>query len=497
MTDVDIGAGAFEVGQGFEAGETSGNVRIGRFEAQYEELFGQAIADGVITPEERALLDAKADELGLDRQRVMRLELALLAAYQARHKTTVRHLDELAPPMSLAPLEPATDARTLALERRIKQLEARVVELERELEEARAHVAVEIDLSEVATPAASEESEAELVRRLRADPTDVSSLRALSALLTREGELDRAYCVAMVLEHLGAAGDEEKALVLRGRGDGLIKPRGALAPEAWAQSLYHPEEEILTGQIFAVVVSAVLLGRVAALRNQRALPSLDPARRLDPKTSTVQAARCFQWGASILGMSAPPLFADPSLEAVVEMVPGIPPSSRLGRLALSGRSATELAFAAGQHLAWYREERFMRLLIPSIVDLEDVFLSALVIGNPGLPLSGDVKRRVAPIAQAIEPLLEPAQVDRLRGSFLRFVEEGGRTNLARWATAADRTAARAGLLLSNDLRAAEVVLGLGRPLEGQPGPAELVRDLYAFLVTGRATRLRKQLGVAL
>ena len=41
----------FDVSAGFEQGEVTGNVRLGRFEAQYEELFAEVIEDGVITAE--------------------------------------------------------------------------------------------------------------------------------------------------------------------------------------------------------------------------------------------------------------------------------------------------------------------------------------------------------------------------------------------------------------------------------------------------------------
>ena len=57
-------------------------------------------------------------------------------------------------------------------------------------------------------------------------------------------------------------------------------------------------------------------------------------------------------------MGAPPLYVDPSLQALVQMVPGVPPASRIGRLALSGRKPAELAFVAGRYLAGFREERF-------------------------------------------------------------------------------------------------------------------------------------------
>jgi len=198
--------------------------------------------------------------------------------------------------------------------------------------------------------------------------------------------------------------------------------------------------------------------------------------------------RCFGWAASILGMGTPPLYADPTWEGLAAMVPGVPPSSRLGKAALSGRTPEELVFVAARHLASYREDHFLRMLFPSIPDLEDIFLAALTIGQPQLPLAASVRQRAQPIAQAIEPLLDPAHVDRLRGAFLRFVEEGGRTNLQRWANGADMTTARAGLLLSDDLAAAKRMLaieGLTTDLESH------VDDLIVFYTGDRATRLRK------
>src|SRR5258706_7696584 len=145
------------------------------------------------------------------------------------------------------------------------------------------------------------------------------------------------------------------------------------------------------------------------------------------------------------------------------MVPGLTPSTRLGKQSLHGRSPFELAFIAGRNLSWYREEHFVRLLVPSTPDLEDLFLAALSIANQPIPMTPEIKLRVAPLARAIEPVLEPAAIDRVRGHFLRFLEEGGRTNLHRWATAADRTAARAGLLLANDLGAARKGFGVEDP----------------------------------
>lgn len=488
----------FEHSQRFELGEVTGNVRLGKLEAMYEELFAEVIEDGVITQDERNQLDKMADNLGLDRARLRRLETALQAAYEARNRIVIKDMSfvDEPPPATIMPLEAATDQRTLALERRIKFLEGRIKDLEVELEDARAHVSVEVDFSDVgAAPQKDipDEDPAELARRVRHDPRDDGSLHALFRLYKKANDVDRQWCVAQVLAYLGHATQEEQDVFGKYKEAALIRPTASVTPDAWRRLVFHPEEEPLIGEIFSVVVSSVLLGRLSALRRDKQLPKLDPARKQDPEKTTIQAVRCFHWAAQILGMHSPPLYADPDYPQFVEMVPGVPPQSRIGAQSLSGRSAAELAFIAGRHLANYREEHFVKMLVPQAKGLEEIFLAALSIGNPGLPLSANVKQMVVPIAKAIEPVLEPPMIDKLRGQFLRFVEEGGRTNLARWVTSVDRTNARAGLLLANDLRAAHSVFAL----EDANHVGENMDDLMSFVVSDRYAKLRKQIGIAI
>jgi hypothetical protein len=170
-----------------------------------------------------------------------------------------------------------------------------------------------------------------------------------------------------------------------------------------------------------------------------------------------------------------------------------PLSTRIGAGAQSGRAPRELAFAMGRHMAWYRREGFMSLLAGSVAALEDLFLAALTIGNPSVALAADVRRRADRIAGSIEPLLDPPAGLRLRASFLRFVEQGGRANVRRWAAATDRTAARAGLLLADDLGAAQVMLELEDPALAKTR----MDDLLAFAVSERYGALRAKIGIAL
>jgi hypothetical protein len=480
----------------FAQGARSGQLTLGKFQAQYEELFAEVIEDGVITPEERARLNRAADALGLDRVRLRQLEDALEAAYEARYHARVREVDaeEAAPASIVLPTAELKDPRILALELRIAQLEGQVTDLTKALEEARAQVAVEVDLSQMTSPAVVpvDESPEVLARRIRADARDAAAIRGLYRIYGREGgDPDRQWLAAQALVYLDAADDDQRATFEQGKVEGLIRPTSALSQEGW-KLLFHPDEEVLTGQIFAGIAAAVLLGRVSTMRRDKSLPKLDPEHKQDPTTSTLQAVRCFAWASAVLGIATPPLYADPDHPALVEMVPALPPATRLGGPALSGQSPLELAFIAGRHLSWYREEHFIRLLVPAIPDLENLFLAALCVANATIPLGAEVKRRVAPLARAIEPLLEANDVDRLRGQFLRFLEDGGRTNLQRWASAAERTAGRAGLLLANDLSVAHTVFESENPETTR----ERMDDLIVFVTSDRCARLRRQMGLA-
>lgn len=481
----------FEHGADFTPAEVSGGLGIA-LESSYQELFAEVLADGVITAEERTQLERAADNLGLDRQRLLQLEQAMIAAYEAHHRVRIVEHYERGPGSLAVPTGDSTPGQA-ALLKRIHQLECRVAELEAELSRAQSSINVEVDFSElglgVDRPSTLPE---DCWRRVRRDPANPAAYRDLYRIYGAEGDLDKQWCAAQALVVLDDANPEERALYQRYRSDGLIAPRGGVSPESWTGELLHPEQEVLTGQIFSVIAPAVLIGRLAVLRRDNSLYRARPEQRQDPVRTTITAVRALTWGASILGLAAPAVYVDKEMEGGFTHVPGVPPCTVLGRDVLSGRGALELAFLAGQHLAGYRQEHYVRVLFPAIPDLEDLFLAALSLGNPALPVGYDVKRRVGPIAAAIQPLLDPRQADLLRACYLRFVEEGGRTNLQRWVSAVDRTASRAGLLLCNDLATA---VGLQEPREGKLGP--LTKDLLVFVVSERYFTLRGSLGITL
>lgn len=484
----------FEHAEGFRAGEVAGGLALGPLETAYEELFADALEDGIITSEERAQLEKAADNLGLDRARLLKLEQAMMAAYEQRHRVKiVEHYEDA--PASLAPIrvQAGADPEKALLLKRVEQLESRVKELEAELKEAQANINVEVDLSDLDDDVddASEDPD-EWWRRLRRDPTKPEPYRALYRIYRARDDVDRQFCVAQGLVALNEADAEQKATYEKHRLHGLMQAGSAISQAGWYDCLFHPEEEVLTGQIFGVIAPAVLIGRVTALRRDGKLHQPAPDTLQQPAESTVTSVRAMGWGAALLGLAAPPIYLGKDRDVAYEHIPAVPPCTVVGKRALSGPTQLEHAFMVGRHLSYYRQEHFVKTLFPSVPDLEDLFLSALTIGNPGLPIAADMKARVTPIAKAIEPLLESHHIDALRGHFLRFVEEGGRTNLQRWSAASEKTAARVGMALCGDLPTA---LGVLEPSEGKLG--ELGKDLLCFVTSTRYFNLRRQIGVAI
>jgi len=429
--------------------EDTGSFLPGDFERQYEELFAEALAEGEITPQERERLDLGAAALGRVAARVRRVENALFAAYEAHAAITlVEHAD----PSSLADEAPHTARPNSDLG----------------------------DEDDRPTP----------IAMLAAIPDDETLLHERFAEGGRAKDRDTQYRVAAVLVRRNQARAEEKRVYQAHCFEGPPKPLRSLTTDAWNR-LFHPDVDRATGDIFAVIASAALLGRVSAMRRDHSLPVLDADKRHDAHSSTVSAVRAIAWAATTLGLRTPPIFVDAAETLPFEILPALPPAIRLGGPMLSGQTATQLAFHCGRQLTWFREEHFVCTLVPSIAYLEELFLAAMSVGAPHIELLPEVRARIALVAEAIVPVLDEARLGRLRHQVARFMEAGGRTSLRRWAQAAEWTALRAGLLLCGDLETA------CKAVQGETNAADRIAELERFWASDDAAFLRHELGIAI
>jgi hypothetical protein len=454
----------FEIARALAAADDTGSVRLGPFERLYESLFADALEGGEISAEERERLDLAAAALRLDASRVARLEAALLQAWESEaaqmlvdprsqvHVNPDAIADRAAAASSAArPMPDDADAPTLS---RPSQNAAGA---------GRAKAAAEIPSHE---------------------------LHARYEAATRQGLRDDPFRIAEVLVVRGAATAEERAYWEAHRQPGPIQPVRPLTAEAWSLLLTHPDQDRRASEIFGVIASASLVGRVSAMRRDGTLPRIDPQSHENPLTSPVAPVRAIAWSAATLGVCTPPMYVAPELDTGFEILTMVPPSTRIGARALTGLGAAQLAFACGRHLSWYREEHFICTLVPSVAYLETIFYAALLLGAPTLPLPEDVRERAHVFAQAIVPCLEPPTSERLGRLVAGFLAQGGRTNLKRWARAAEWTACRAGLLLCGELQTAVDAVA------GEPGGEARITQLETFWAGKDAGTLRMQLGVS-
>jgi hypothetical protein len=303
--------------------------------------------------------------------------------------------------------------------------------------------------------------------------------------------MDDRWRVSEVLVHRGAATREQRGFWEEHRKAGPVRPTRPLTAEDWTSLLLHPDEDRTTGEVFGVIASASLIGRVSAMRRDGMLPRLDADSYQNPLTSTVSAVRAVAWASATLGIRTPPTYVDASLDAGFEMVTIIPPSTRIGGRVLAGLTPAQLAFHCGRHMTWYREEHFVCTLVPSVAYLETIFYAALLLGAPALSLPEEIRERARVFSQAIVPCLEPKQLERLRRLVARFLARGGRTNLQRWARAAEWTACRTGLLLCGELGTA------AEALASEQGAETRVTQLETFWAGEDAGELRRKMGVAI
>lgn len=168
---------AFEHGEGFVPNAELTGIELGPQEMAYQELFADVLADGVITTEERMILEKAAKRMGLDRERLSKLEQAMLTAFEAHHRVrVVEHYERSTHP----PPAFVTSQDAQALTARIHELEERVRDLEDELRRAQSAINVEIDLGDIESSEQGSATDVEGAwRKVRRDPANPEALREL------------------------------------------------------------------------------------------------------------------------------------------------------------------------------------------------------------------------------------------------------------------------------------------------------------------------------
>jgi tetratricopeptide (TPR) repeat protein len=331
---------------------------------------------------------------------------------------------------------------------------------------------------------------------LQKDPLRVDPYRALYKLYLRTSEFDRAWCMCAALAFLKKADDEEQRFFEDYRPRGMVQVKSRLDNEQWVRNLFHKDENIFIGKIFAMVTPAAVIAKTTQLRAARQLPALDKRFKQDPATSTVTFAKTFGWAAQVLGVPMPELYVRNDVPGALVAVPSHPPASVAGQTVLTGFTPQELTFIVGKHLSYYRDEHYIKNLFPTLNELKVLLFAAIKIVLADFAVPQDMAQAVGMTAQELVKYMQPIQRDGLRLVVQKFVEGGAKADLKRWMQCIEITATRAGLLLCADLEIAKKIISAEPVLPGDLPPQEKMKELIVFSVSEQYFALRKALGIA-
>jgi len=325
-------------------------------------------------------------------------------------------------------------------------------------------------------------------------PTRASTYARLFALHQRAGRVDRAWLAGTALEELGAADMDQQIVVDQFRIDGPIRPSRSLDDVAWEELVRAPGGDDVVAGVLRAIVEAAVAARVDELRDAKKLVALDPAQR-QSATSTVSAVRSFQWAAQVLGVEMPAIYVLPDVPGGVAAAAVAAPSTALGPDVLRGMTTKDLAFLAGRHLTYYRAEHYALVHYPTLPELSALFLGAVKLAMPELPVPPHLADAVARRRKSLARHVSGEARRNLDAAVKRLDARDGRVDLAAWIRSVELTAQRAGLLLCGDLRTAVARLGAETRAIADLTMEQKRGDLLGYCASEKLSRARALLQV--
>lgn len=324
------------------------------------------------------------------------------------------------------------------------------------------------------------------------DPTNPDAYRAIGKSAFEAGRIDEAWCVARALVFLKQANDGEQALYAQYRTQETRKATGIIDEDAWSL-VRHPDESQVLGAIFALIWEGVAAARGGPPKSF----DLKPKERMQVENDSRVVAKIFRHAARLVNVSLPDVYVQPRrpgrlmLANVVEKHGRLIPTIIVGRDLMTGYRDTELAAAVGSMIALLRPAYYLKLACPSTDELALALAAAAhVVGVKST--RPELESQIAPLASEIHARLTTATAQALRALITRLANP---IDLAKWRTAVDAAAQRAGLLVAGELAATARMLASDQSMAGTR-PNQRVADLVAYSVSPNYFAIRNHLGVS-
>jgi tetratricopeptide (TPR) repeat protein len=309
---------------------------------------------------------------------------------------------------------------------------------------------------------------------------------------------DRAWCVTSAMAFLRKADPEEQQFFEQYRPKGFARARARLTEELWQRNIYHPDEDRHISHVFAAVSQVVAAVRAKEHKDW----GLKRKDKRDVATDQLLFSKVFNYVNQVLGVPQPELYLRPESPGELDLANArekahLTPSFVVGANLLQGRPEKELAYVIGKKLTFMRPDHFVRWpnVVPTVAELKVVFLAALRLVQPNLPVKPDLAGPVGQYYDALRKLMPPQMSEQLGVVVQRFIATKGEADLNKWSNAVDLTATRAGLLVCNDLDVA-ARLAQAEPVSvGVVEPKEKIKDLIQWSISDEYFTLREHLGL--
>ncbi|WP_437961647.1 tetratricopeptide repeat protein [Sorangium sp. So ce119] len=326
------------------------------------------------------------------------------------------------------------------------------------------------------------------------DPGNVQVFHDLFDTFQKLRRTDQAWAAASVAVYLGAAEARERFLFEEHRPAGLVQPERGLSAGAW-ELLRAADRDRALEEVLASVADAAIRARLAQRAREKKLPRLDPAARADAERSAAGVVRLFAWASRCLGITTPAIYFLKDAQIGVAAVPVGEPSVLVGGEALRGRTAAELAFLVGSHVAYHVGPHRLLLHFPSLEELGVCLAAAVKLTRPSEPVPAELEAAVLSLMPLLDQELTEPERDALEAAVFELYEIRAPLDLAHWAGSVERCAARVGYLLTGELSVAASSLSRA-DAPGVLTAEEKIGDLLSFTVSDAHHALREELGVA-
>jgi len=314
---------------------------------------------------------------------------------------------------------------------------------------------------------------------IRRDPHDARLYERLHEMFLRQGRLDHAVTTAQILSGFRASTARELRLLANAAPKALHDVPGCLSDHAWASHLTHPD---LCPSLTALLTT-LARAHTRLFARTKGMPSFPGAEDEDPtgiRNAIVDACE-------ILSLPvATPLFGRwGGKEALSRRAQ--PNGALLVDVEAVRWAQPILPYLLGKKLAEGRPELASRGAFSGDRALRAIVTCGLRIGMGHVESSQETTLHRALTASERAALVTAAREIQSLGSKL---------DVRKWSRAVDLSSARAGLLLSQDVRVARKAIGSEPQGPHDLAPRERIGELCIFATSELYADLRKAIGLA-